>query len=53
MLKYVDRKTVGVTLSDIDHTDLVILERLAKTKKLTDAQKVALQRLLSAYYCSD
>lgn len=52
MAKYTDRKTEFVALSDIDILDITILQRLLNTKKLTEAQKVALQRLISAWYSS-
>ena len=50
MAKYTDRKTEFVKADDIDVIDLTILNRLLKTKKLTEAQKVALQRLISAWH---
>lgn len=50
MDKYTDRKTKFVMASDIDVIDLTILEHLLKTKKLTEVQKVALQRMISAWY---
>lgn len=50
MAKYIDRKTEFVKADDIDVIDLTILNRLLKTKKLTEAQKVALQRLISAWH---
>lgn len=53
MPKYTDRRVTRVKLSDIDHTDIAILQRLLTTKKLTEAQRVALKRLLSAWYNSD
>ena len=52
MAKYTDRETKFVALSDIDIVDISILKRLLGTKKLTEAQKVALQRLISAWHNS-
>lgn len=49
---YLNRPTKGVTCLDIDIKDTEILNRLLNSNKLTDRQKVALQRLLSAHYNS-
>lgn len=42
-----------VTLCDIQPRDTLELKILLGTKKLTEAQRHALKRLLSAYYSAD
>lgn len=38
---------------DVDFEDLEIIEKLLKTRKLTDRQKQALKNLLQYYYSRD
>ena len=40
----------SVTVPRIDFEDIVTLEKLADTKKITEKQKTALKKLLSYYY---
>lgn len=53
MAKYTDRKTKGVMPHEIDSTDIAVIKKLLSTKKLTEPQRVAVQRLLSAWYSTD
>ena len=53
MAKYTERKTTGVQLREIDAVDVAIVLRLLETKKLTKSQRVAVRRLLSAYFSTD
>jgi hypothetical protein len=51
--KYLQLPTTGVTYGDVRVEDILILEDLAETKKLTDVQRHAILRIISMWHNLD
>lgn len=51
--KYLRTPTANITYRDIGFEDIDVLEKLVKTKKLTDTQRHALIRIISMWYSLD